>query len=140
MTSQIALFNDACSLIFKLLYEQFPVPYDFDQRDIGFYQRFDISKDGDNLRRVLQATLEFLRQEGFILYEYHSETPTVGIRNARLTAKGLTKLQRIPEGIKPNAKSLIEQLVDATSSIGQGASSAATTETVKRILGMVLGI
>jgi len=140
MTSQIALFNDACALVFKLLYERFPIPCELDLRDVGFFRRHDISDEGENLRRVLYSTLEFLRDEGFILFAYYSDTPTYGIKNARLTAKGLSKLQRIPDGIKPNAKPLIAQLIDATSSIGQNASTAATSEAVKRILGMVFGV
>ena len=68
-----------------------------------------------------------------------ADQPTIGARNARLTAKGLTKLQRMPDGVKAEAKSLIEQLSDATSSIGQGVSSVATAESVKRILGMIFG-
>lgn len=134
----IALFNEACSLIFTMLYDQFPIPLDFDQREIGFYRNFDLSESGQLRRVVLSETLAFLRAEGFLVFQYHRDTPTIGILQARLTAKGLTKLQRIPDGIRQDSKPLIEQLKEASLSIGDKASSAGLSTALKRAIDLIL--
>lgn len=137
--NNIALFDSACSLIFRKLYAQFPISCQFDQRDIGFFDRWDTSDEADLRRRAFQETLDFLKAEGFITFEYYGDKTTYGICNARLTAKGLTKLQRIPYGIKQDAKPLIDQLNDAVSSIGDKASTTAVSTAVKHVLKLVLG-
>lgn len=135
--SHISLFNEACTIIFTRLYESFPIPIDFDQREIGFYDPWDIS-EGANLRRqVLHETLVLLRAEGFISFEFYSPGGTIGVTVARLTTKGLTKLQRVPEGMKTDSKPLIDQLTDAASSISAKSSAAAVSETIKRVLVLV---
>lgn len=137
--SNITLFDEACSLIFKRLYDQFPISFDFDQRDIGFFDRLDMSDEAQLRRQAFEETLNFLRAEGFITFEYYGQEPTYGVRQARLTAKGLTKLQRIPDGIKQDSKPLIEQLNDASSAIGEKASGAAISTAVKQVLALILG-
>ena len=94
---KIAFFNEACSLVFDKLYDNFPIPLDFDQRDIGFYDRSDLSDDATLRRRILTETLKFLREEGFILFSNTESDLSSAICQARLTTKGLTKLKRIPQ-------------------------------------------
>lgn len=136
--TNIQLFDEACARIFAKLYEAFPVPITFDQRDVGFYGRSDSSRDADLRRKVLHETLVFLKEEGFITFGF-DPAGTSKVVDARLTSKGLTKLQRIPDGIKEGSKSLIEQLRDAFSSTGDKASAAALSEAVKRLVQLILG-
>lgn len=136
--NHITLFNEACAIVFTKLYESFPIPLDFDQREMGFYERFDNS-DAANLRRkIFHETLCFLKEEGFITFEFNANG-NAQVHNARLTSKGLVKLQRVPGGIQDNPTPLVDQLANALSSIGDKAATASLAETAKRVLSMVFG-
>ncbi|MBK7043588.1 MAG: hypothetical protein IPH50_07800 [Rhodanobacteraceae bacterium] len=70
------------------------------------------------MRRVLfSATMCFLADEQFIVYDRGRDSMHLKSR-ARLTAKGLARLQRIPEGIQAESTPLIDRLRNATNSIG----------------------
>jgi hypothetical protein len=136
--NNITLFNQACAVIFAKLYQEFPLPLYFDQGEIGFYERWDQSDQANLRRRILHATLIFLKEEGFITFKFQHEANAL-VHEARLTSKGLTKLQRIPEGIQDNSKSLIDQLLEATSTVGDKTTSTALAVTVKHFISLILG-
>lgn len=136
--NHIPLFNEACAIIFTRLYESFPVPLSFYQSDMGFYKKSDISEDGNLRRKVFCETLSFLKEEGFITFSFNPSGDN-HVEFARLTAKGLTKLQRVPNGIKDSPVPLGEQLMNALSSVGDKAATASLAETTKRVLAMVFG-
>jgi hypothetical protein len=136
--NHITQFNGACAIVFTKLYASFPIPLDFDQREMGFYDRFDNSDDANLRRKIFHETLCFLKEEGFITFDFNANG-NVHVNNARLTSKGLVKLQRVPDGIQDNPTPLIDQLSNALSSIGDKAATASLAETVKRVLSVVLG-
>jgi hypothetical protein len=136
--NHIALFNQACAIVFAKLYESFPIPLEFDQREMGFYDRADISEEATLRRKVFHETLCFLKEEGFIVFDFNAQG-NVQVHDARLTSKGLSKLQRVPAGIQDDSKPLGELLSDALSSVGDKAAAASLAETVKRVLSLVFG-
>jgi len=105
---------------------------------MGFYDKSDLSDESDLRRKVFHETLCFLKEEGFIAFEFNASGNAL-VCNARLTAKGLTKLQRIPSGIQDGPKPLIEQLSTALSSIGDNAAAASLAEAAKRVMSLVFG-
>ena len=131
--SRIDEFNHACSLVFSELYEAFPVPISIDPVSVGFIERSNLNNEP---RRIFSATMNFLADEHYIQYDRATDENHQK-QKVRLTAKGLTRLQRIPEGIRPQAKTLIEQLKEAGTSIGSQVSNSATTESVAQVLKLI---
>ncbi|MBP9155972.1 MAG: hypothetical protein KBF48_13620 [Xanthomonadales bacterium] len=129
----ITEFNRACKAIFSALYDEFPVPIDITPEGVGFIEEFDIHEAP---RVLFGATMCFLADEQFIIYDRGRDNMHLKSR-ARLTAKGLARLQRMPEGIQPQASPLIDRLRIATNSIGDQVSKTATSETVSQVLKLI---
>ncbi len=128
-------FNRACALVFSALYDSFPVPAAIDPNSVGFIEK---NNSASEPRAIFSATLCFLADEEFIQYDRATDDLHQK-QGVRLTAKGLSKLQKIPHGIQPDAKPLIEQLKDASLAIGRQVSSESTSLSVGKILGLVFG-
>ena len=128
-------FNRACALIFDKLYESFPIALSIDHSDWGFFEREDSSSE---LRMLLSSTFVFLADEGYISYNRQDDANRIK-NEMRLTAKGLARLQRIPEGVSNSRKSLIEQLREAGSSIGGTVTGTAMSEAAKQVLRLIFG-
>lgn len=131
--SRIDEFNRACGLLFAQLYEAFPVPISVDPVSVDFIEKRNAE---DEPRLIFSATMQFLADENYIQYDRTTDKINQK-QDVRLTAKGLTRLQRIPDGIQPQAKTLIDQLRDAGASIGSQVSNAAATQSVSQILKLV---
>lgn len=131
--SRIDEFNRACAAIFSTLYEAFPVPIPIDPVSVGF---IDERQQESEPRLVFSATMMFLADEKYIQYERATDSMHQK-QEARLTALGLARLQKIPGGIQPQTKTLIEQLREAGVSIGGQVSGSATSQTVTQVLRLV---
>lgn len=80
-------FEEAKSLIFKILSVSYPNKITLDDRDIGFYDRNDIGQERNRRAKILDDAFRHLRQKQFIEYTSpDSRLPRVGLR---LTALGL---------------------------------------------------
>ena len=135
LVSRIDQFNHACSLIFNQLYDAFPVPIDIQDNSLGFFAKNDPSNEP---REILSATFVFLADEGYIIYDRASDQKAVKY-DVRLTSKGLARLQRIPHGVRPLTKPIIDQLKEALTSVGRNASSSAIAGATKQVLSLIFG-
>lgn len=100
MEKNIRDFNIFTAWVLERLYDNFPNPLCINCED------FNDNTDRETIR-TYSNTLIFLKEEGFIRF---SNITTDGVfMNVILTAKGLTLLNLVPEGIKER-KSIIEKL------------------------------
>jgi hypothetical protein len=132
-------FERGCALILARLYGTFPVPVTLRVADLD---------DGSDLlpeerevrlaerRLVYGATVQFLSDEGFIVYGNSVGLPGMGaFSQARLTAKGLAQLSRLPAALQPPGKTLGERLADWARAAAADASKEALAALVRQALG-----
>jgi hypothetical protein len=147
-------FNTIVGLIFAQLYENFPVPTGLDEGAIADAMgveksvppgvdssrklyNFGALPSGDNFYSILNASRQWLRDEGFI--RAGGEWATVDLV---LTSKALAVMSSTPAGVssdKPGG-TLGSQIVGAAKGAGKTASNAAIGDLVGQVIGGVAGV
>jgi len=139
MHQNIQDFNRGAALIFAELYRNFPRKIFLAIADLD--DGADLLSEEraarlDERAEIYVAAMEFLRDEGFIVY---SDSVLIGrestFAKVRLTSKGLAAMQRLPPTIDPSRKSIGDTLVE----IARGTFTAAAQQTVQSALGVVFG-
>jgi hypothetical protein len=132
-------FERGCALILARLYGSFPMPVVLrvtelddgsdllpEERDARLAER----------RAVYGATVQFLADEGFLVYGNSAGLPGNGaFSNARLTAKGLAQLSKLPAALQPPGKTLGERLAEWARAAAADASKDALAALVRQALG-----
>jgi hypothetical protein len=132
-------FERGCALILARLYGSFPMPVVLrvtelddgsdllpEERDARLAER----------RAVYGATVQFLADEGFLVYGNSAGLPgNWAFLNARLTAKGLAQLSKLPAALQPPGKTLGERLAEWARAAAADASKDALAALVRQALG-----
>ncbi len=133
-------FQRGCALILARLYGAFPVPGTLRVADLD--DGADLLPEEREVRLaerwlVYGATVQFLADEGFIVYDN-----SVGLlgngafSRVRLTAKGLAQLSRLPAALQPPGnKTLGERLAEWARATAADASKEALAALVRQALG-----
>lgn len=109
-------FERGCALILARLYESFPAPVTLRVAELD--AGADLLPEERPARlaercRVYGATVQFLADEGFIVFGTSAGLPASGaFSQARLTAKGLAQLSKLPAAVTPPGRTLGERLAD----------------------------
>ena len=95
----VELFELYVAKIFDLLYDEFPIAKDIDvcklvEKEIDPFE-LKLPKECE----IVEHTFYFLKQEGYLCYEYGDVNGFYGVR---LTSKALAVLQKKPKSLKTN--------------------------------------
>ncbi|MHB1332061.1 MAG: hypothetical protein ACYCY1_05645 [Sulfuriferula sp.] len=83
------LLISAHKVILKKLDQTYPTPITLDDREIGFYGRYDLSKERDRRAMALNDAFTYLKSEGLITYSSDDDrTPRTDLK---LTPKGVQR-------------------------------------------------
>lgn len=132
-------FNLGCAMILARLYAAFPVPCVLNVAELDDGADLLPEARAERLarrRRVFTATVLFLADEGYLKTGQAVGLPDCGtFSQARLTAKGLAQLSRMPEAIRPPAKTLGERLLD----LAREGASQSVREALRALIAQALG-
>lgn len=111
-------FNRGAALILAELYRHFPIPVPLDILSLDEHDDLpanDLERREQRLQ-VYVATVRFLGAEGWLVFD---DELNGSFTQARLTAKGLSALNRVPDAMRPARKNTGERLLEAASELGK---------------------
>jgi hypothetical protein len=135
MCQNIDDFNRGCVLIMARLYQSFPRPVVLEVDGIdGGEDLFTDERPARLAERVgvYVATVRFLADEGYLITRQHDGCSAFA--GARLTSKGLAALNRVPEALKPPAKTLGDRMLGITTDLAGAAGKEAVKAAVQALL------
>lgn len=92
--SNLDMFNEITAKVFAECYEKFPMPVDFREIDLVPEECIDPNAEG-----VFSYTFSWLHDYGYITYA-EPELPIDSFMHVRLTEKGISVLNMIPDSLK----------------------------------------
>jgi hypothetical protein len=140
MATRLELFDQSAAAIFAELYENFPIPINLKPTTIAaeVFTEDDTGEDIDEKWAVIEATLAWLKQSGFIWVERYSPLEAEGVV---LSPKGL-EVMKIPSSLEkksqPLGKALVEAVKKGAKDAAASAVGAALTAGVKLLVGQVV--
>lgn len=117
--SNLDLFNTYAAQVFATFYEQFPVQAKLDAGDIIGFEYDPLEQGNKRIPReylVFEATLDWLRESGYITYE----GSVYQLLSGQMTHKGLEVMKALPAAID-NPEPLGDRLL---STIRDGSAQA----------------